>query len=64
MLRKQRRIAVFLWCGQVDAAAVVEAEVKDDGGGRARRSVGARKKMTRRGMRGKSERDPSALFIR
>ena len=34
MLRKQRRIAAFLWCGQVDAAAVVEAEAKvDDGGG-------------------------------
>jgi len=37
VLRKQRRIAAFLWCGQVDAAAVVEADAKIDGGGRARR---------------------------
>ena len=35
MLRKQRRIAAFLWCGQVDAAAVVGAVAKDDGGRRA-----------------------------
>ena len=35
MLRKQQRIAAFIWYGQVDAAAVVEAEAKDDGGGRA-----------------------------
>ena len=61
-MRKQRRIAAFLWYGQVDAAAVVEAEAKDDGGGGARRSVGAGKKTTRRGMRGKSERDPSAYL--
>ena len=58
MLRKQRRIAASLWYGQVDAAAVVEAEVKDDGGGGARRSVGERKKTTRKGTRGKNERDP------
>ena len=37
MLREQRRSAAFLWCGQVDAAAVVEADAKIDGGGRARR---------------------------
>ena len=35
MLREQRRSAAFLWCGQVDAAAVVGAEAKEDGGGRA-----------------------------
>mgnify|MGYP005830196571 FL=1 len=35
MLREQRRSAVFLWCGQVDAAAIVGAEAKVDGGGRA-----------------------------
>ena len=35
MLREQRRSAAFLWCGQVDAAAVVGAEAKVDGGGRA-----------------------------
>ena len=35
VLRKQRRIAAFLWYGQVDAAVVVEAKAKDDGGGRA-----------------------------
>ena len=49
MLRKQRRIAAFLWCGQVDAAAVVEAEAKVDGGGGAQRLVGTRKKTMRRG---------------
>ena len=63
MLRKQRRIAAFLWCGQVDAAAVVEAEAKVDGGGRARRLDGTRKKKMRRGTGG-NEKDPSALFIR
>ena len=35
VLRKKRKITAFLWCGQVDAAAVVGAEVKVDGGGRA-----------------------------
>ena len=50
MLRKKRKIDAFLWCGQVDAAAVVEAEAKVDGGGRARRLVGTRKKKMRRGM--------------
>ena len=44
MLRKQRRSAAFLWCGQVDAATVVEADVKIEGGDRARRLVGTRKK--------------------
>ena len=34
-MRKQRRIAAFLWCDQADAAAVVEADVKSDGGGGA-----------------------------
>ena len=62
MLRKQWRTAAFLWYGQVDPAVVIEAEAKDDGGGRARRSVDARKKATRRGMRRKSERDPSAYL--
>ena len=52
MLGKLRRIATFLWYGQVDAAAVVEAEAKDGGGG-ARRSVGARMETTRRDTRGK-----------
>ena len=35
MLREQQRSAAFLWCGQVDAAAVVVAEANVDGGGRA-----------------------------
>ena len=35
MLRKQRRIAVFFWSDQVDAAAVAEEETKVDGGGGA-----------------------------
>ena len=62
VLRRQRSIAALLWYVQVDAAAVVEADAKDDGGGRAGGLDGARKKMMRRGTRGK--RDPSALFIR
>ena len=37
MLREQRRSAAVLWCDQVDAAAVVEADAKIDGGGGARR---------------------------
>ena len=49
MLTKQWRITAFLWYGQVDAAAVVEADAKIDGGGRARRLVGTRKKTMRRG---------------
>ena len=36
MLMEQRRSAAFLWYDQVDAAAVVEADAKVDGGGRAR----------------------------
>ena len=35
MLGKQPRIVAFLWNGPIDAAGVVEAEAKDDGGGRA-----------------------------
>ena len=34
-LTEQRRSAAFLWCNQVDAAAVVGAEAKVDGGSRA-----------------------------
>ena len=55
---------MFLWCCQVDEVAVVEAEAKVDGGGRARRSVGTRKKTMRRGTGGNGENDPSVLFIR
>ena len=35
MLREQRRSAAFLWCGQVDVAAVVGVEAKVDSDGRA-----------------------------
>ena len=37
MSKEQRRGAAAFWYDQVDAAAVVEADVKIDGGGRARR---------------------------
>ena len=33
---EQRRSAALLWFDQVDAAALVDADMKDDGGGRAR----------------------------
>ena len=36
MLMEQRRSTAFLWCSQVDAAAVIGAEAKVDGCGRAR----------------------------
>ena len=42
--------------------AVVEVEAKDDGGGRARRSVGARKKATRKGTRGKVNGTPRPIY--
>ena len=35
MMREQRRSAALFWSGQVDAAAVAEAETKVDGGGGA-----------------------------
>ena len=35
-MKKQQRIAVFLWCDQANAAAVVEADAKIYGGGGAR----------------------------
>ena len=59
MMRKQRRIAAFLWCGQVDAAAVVEADAKTDGGGGARR-VGRREEEdnAKRHEGGKVKRTP------
>ena len=61
---EQRRCADEIWTKQVDAAAVVGAEVKVDGGGGARVVTdGMRKK--KRGGQGKSEKEPSlGLFIR
>ena len=59
MMRKQRRIAAFLWCDQADAAAVVEADAKTDGGGGARR-VGRREEEddAKRHEGGKVKRTP------
>ena len=59
MLRKKRKIAAFLWCGQADATAVVEAEAKTDGGGGARR-VGRREEEddAKRHEGGKVKRTP------
>ena len=52
MSKEQQRGAAVFWHDQVDAAAVVEADAKIDGGGRARMLVGARKKTMRRGTGG------------
>ena len=64
MLMEQRRSAAFLWCSQVDAAAIVGVEAKVDAAAELQRSGGARKKTMRRSTKGKNEKDPSALFIR
>ena len=64
MLMEERRGAAILWCVQGDAAAVVEAEAKVDGGGGAPK-VGQRKEEdeVKRYGGGGMERPP-ALFIR
>ena len=49
-MRKTRKVAVVLWCAQVDAAAKVDAEV--DGGGGAPK-LGDARKMKQKGSEGK-----------
>ena len=49
-LRKTRKVAMMLWCAQVDAAAKVEAEV--DGSGGALKS-GDASKTKQKGKKGK-----------
>ena len=58
MSQEQRRGAAVLWFDEGDATAVVGAEAKVDGGGRAR-ALGRRKEGDDvRGTRGKDENDP------
>ena len=62
-MREQRRSAARFSSGQVDAAAVAEAEMKVDGGGGAPK-VGQRKEEDEvKRYRGEWK-DPLALFIR
>ena len=46
----------MLWFDQVDAAALVDADTKNDGGGRARVLSVARKGTKRKGENGKDPR--------
>ena len=62
-LREQRRGTTFLWLNQVDAAAVVGAEAKVDGGGNAR-VLRRRELEERRRCKGRKGKGPLALFIR
>ena len=64
MMRKQRRIAAFLWCEQADAAAVVEAPTKTDSGGGARRVGRREEEDNAKRHEGEKWKDPLALFIR
>ena len=58
MLTKQRRITAFLWYGQVDAAAFVEAEVKLGDGGGAQGQRCREEEDEVKEMKGKKEKDP------
>ena len=59
---KQRRCADEIWSDQVDAAAVVGAEAKVDGGGRAR-VLGRREvEDTDEEAEGESERAPGPIY--
>ena len=64
MLMEQRRSTAFLWCSQVDAAAVVVAEANVDGGGRARALRHREVEDRDEEEMGESEKGPLALFIR
>ena len=63
MMREQRRSAALFWSGQVDAAAVTEAETKVDGGGGAPK-VGQREEEDELKRYGGEWKDPLTLFIK
>ena len=52
----------MLWFDQVDAAALVDADMKDDGGGRAR--VLRRREEEGDEEKGGKRKGPSAVFIK
>ena len=62
MLRKQRRIAVFFWSDQVDAAAVAEEEMKVDGGGGAPKVGQCEEEDEVKRYGGEMERPPSPIY--
>ena len=62
-VKEQWRGTAFLWSNQVDAAAVVGAETKVDGGGCARVLRRREVEEWRRG-KGRKGKGPSALLIR
>ena len=62
-LREQRRGATFFWSNQVDAAAVVGAETKVDGGGCARaRRRHEEDDEAKRHERGKEKMTPGPIY--
>ena len=56
-----RKVAAMFWCTQVDAAALVDADTKVDGGGRAR--VLRRREEEGHEEKGGKRKGPSAVFI-
>ena len=63
MSKELRRGAAAFWYDQVDAAAVVEADAKIDGGGRARRFGRREEEEDAKRHGGEMER-PLVLFIK
>ena len=62
MLWEQRKSAAAFWCDQVDAAAVVEADVKIDGGGGARRFGRHEEEDDVKRHEGEMERPPGPIY--
>jgi len=60
---EQRRSAALLWFDQVDAAALVDADTKVDGGGRAR-VLRRREEEEGDEEKGGKCKGPSAVFIK
>ena len=64
MTKEQRRGTAAFWYDQVDAAAVVEADAKIDGGGRARRFGRCEEEDNAKRNGGENGKDPLVLFIK
>ena len=55
---------MFLWCDQADAAAVVEADAKIDGGGRARRFGRREEEDDAKRHEGEKRKEPLGLIYK
>ena len=64
MSQEQRRGAAAFWYDQVDAAAIVEADAKIDGGSRARGFGRREEEYDAKRHGGENEKDPLVLFIK